>query len=140
MHSSLKLSKTPLSFLVLTLSLNELLPSRDRTFSLVNPHYKIALTMAPIIYIVYNAKASVVGKLTYVYRKVTASKDESVCAACDLTHGGINLTDTEEWKETKAKIGADVKQLHLDELTDEVQSKTHLTIAFILLTRVCIRS
>ena len=96
--------------------------------------------MAPIIYIVYNAKASVVGKLTYVYRKVKAPKDESICAACDLTHGGINLTETEDWKKTKAKIGADVKQLHLDELTEEVSSKALLMIAFIIYTKVCIRS
>jgi hypothetical protein len=88
--------------------------------------------MAPIIYIIYNAKASVLGKLNYVYRKAKASKDESICAACDLTHGGINLTETEEWKETKAKIGADVKQLHLDELTEEVKSKTLDRIAFVL--------
>jgi len=95
--------------------------------------------MAPIIYIIYNAKASVLGKLNYVYRKATASKDESICAACDLTHGGINLTETEEWKETKAKIGADVEQLHLDELTEEVTSEILPMIAFILSTRACIR-
>jgi hypothetical protein len=77
--------------------------------------------MSPTVYIIYNAKASVLGKLNYVYRKATAPQGESTCAACDLTHGGINLTETEEWKETKAKIGADVKQLHLDELTEEVE-------------------
>lgn len=96
--------------------------------------------MAPLVYIIYNAKASILGKLNYVYRKVNASKDESICAACDLTHGGINLTETEEWKETKAKVGADVKQLHLDELTEEVKSKPILTIPFIPLDQCVFES
>lgn len=77
-------------------------------------------TNKPIVYILYNANASVAGKLSYVYRKITAPAGQSPCAACDLTHGGLNLTETAQWTETKKKIGADVQQLHKDETDQEV--------------------
>lgn len=72
------------------------------------------------IYILYNAKASLFGKLNYACRKVTAPSGEGPCAACDLTHGGLRLNESDEWKATKRKIPALVKQLHTDELTPEV--------------------
>ncbi len=74
------------------------------------------------IYILYNAKASLLGKLNYVCRKITAGSEDSACAACDLTHGGLKLDESAEWKQTKKQIGgASVKQLHKDELTPEVR-------------------
>jgi len=73
-----------------------------------------------IIYILYNAKASLFGKLTYACRKLSAPADQSACAACDLTHGGLRLNESDEWKATKQKIPAQVRQLHTDELTAEV--------------------
>lgn len=72
------------------------------------------------IYILYNAKASLLGKLNYACRKISAPADESACAACDLTHGGLRLNESEEWKATKQQIPVQVKQLHKDELTPEV--------------------
>lgn len=72
------------------------------------------------IYILYNAKASLFGKLNYACRKISAPADQSACAACDLTHGGLRLSESEEWKATKQKIPAQIKQLHTDELTPEV--------------------
>jgi hypothetical protein len=74
----------------------------------------------PIIYILYNAKASLFGKLNYASRKLSCPADETVCAACDLTHGGLRLSESTEWKATKQKIPAQIKQLHTDELTPEV--------------------
>ncbi len=77
--------------------------------------------MSSTIYIIYNAKGSILGKLNYACRKLTAPSDSSPCAACDFTHGGLSLSETAQWKETKKQIGADVKQLHIDELSQEVR-------------------
>lgn len=75
---------------------------------------------SPVIYILYNAKASLFGKLNYACRKLSAPASQSACDACDLTHGGLRLSESEEWKSTKQKIPAQIKQLHTDELTPEV--------------------
>lgn len=80
----------------------------------------------PTLYILYNADASVMGKLSYSYRKLTSrDPDKPACAACDITHGGLHLDETSQWKTAKAEIvgsGAvkEVKQLHRDELDKEV--------------------
>ncbi|KAK5168439.1 uncharacterized protein LTR77_007009 [Saxophila tyrrhenica] len=77
----------------------------------------------PTIYILYNAKASVLGKLGYAYRKINTSADcDSACAACDLTHGGLRLNESTQWKEAKARINANIEQLHQDEVTDELKA------------------
>ena len=76
--------------------------------------------MTSTIYIIYNANGSASGKLKYAYRKLTAAADQSPCSACDLTHGGLSLTESKEWTATKSQIGAEVKQLHRDELDQEV--------------------
>ncbi|KEF51539.1 uncharacterized protein A1O9_12456 [Exophiala aquamarina CBS 119918] len=74
------------------------------------------------IYILYNADASILGKLSYACRKLTVGPKESPCAACDLTHGGLKLDESPKWKQTKQQIGgATVKQLHRDELTSELR-------------------
>ncbi len=81
---------------------------------------------APTIYILYNADASVMGKLSYGYKKITnKDKDKPTCAACDITHGGLSLDETSQWKAAKAELvqsGAvrEVKQFHRDELDAEV--------------------
>jgi hypothetical protein len=72
------------------------------------------------IFVLYNAKASLLGKLSYGYKKLCAPAGNSPCAACDLTHGGLKLQESEEWKATKQKIPATVEQRHIDELTPEV--------------------
>lgn len=77
------------------------------------------------LYIVYNANGSVMGKITYAYRKLNCDKDSaSPCAACDITHGGLSLKETPEWVQTKAEIqkslNLQVKQQHQDELSPEV--------------------
>ena len=79
------------------------------------------MTSLSSIYIIYNADASLNGKLKYAYRKLTAPSDKSPCAACDLTHAGLHLTETAQWTETKKQIGAEVKQLHRDELDEKVR-------------------
>ena len=64
------------------------------------------------------------GKLSYGYRKLTCSKDKTICAACDITHGGLHLDETAEWKKAKSEIvsqgGVQIKQLHRDEMDKEV--------------------
>ncbi|KAL8645715.1 MAG: hypothetical protein Q9226_007175 [Calogaya cf. arnoldii] len=79
------------------------------------------------LYILYNADASVMGKLTYGYKKLTnKDKDKPTCAACDITHGGLSLDETSQWKAAKNELvesGAvkDVKQFHRDELDQETK-------------------
>ena len=97
------------------------------------------------IYILYNARGSLLGKANYAYRKLTSPSPsaasastsspnqpdrESVCAACDLTHAGLSLTETPLWKSTKrrlissggSKTAVQVEQLHQDELTPELRT------------------
>ena len=74
----------------------------------------------PTIYILYNAKASILGKLDYARRKLSAPEDASPCAACDLTHGGLRLNESALWKDAKRSINARFEQLHQDELTPTV--------------------
>ncbi|MCJ1404895.1 hypothetical protein MMC11_008121 [Xylographa trunciseda] len=87
----------------------------------------MALSSRSIIYILYNANASIIGKLDYAVKKLRASSDNSPCSACDLTHGGLRLTETKDWTTTKDKIPATVKQLHRDELSQEVITPKLLT-------------
>ena len=77
------------------------------------------------LFILYNADASIMGKLKYSYRKLTTPKDcTPACAACDITHGGLHLDETSDWKRVKGEVagkgGMEVKQLHRDELGGEV--------------------
>ncbi len=76
--------------------------------------------MPPTLYILYNATSTPLGKLDYAYRKLTSPSSQSPCSACDLTHGGLRLTETKEWSATKKRIPADVQQLHRDEASQEV--------------------
>lgn len=73
----------------------------------------------PTIYIVYNAKSTLLGKVNYVYRKTTCPDPTTnpACAACELTHGpSLSLSESSQWKQTKACISnADIVQIHLDE-------------------------
>jgi hypothetical protein len=82
------------------------------------------------IFVLYNADGNLLGKLSYACRKLTTSNsaDESACAACDLTHGGLKLDESAEWKKTKQRIGgATVKQLHRNEISSEVSLLTRGT-------------
>lgn len=77
------------------------------------------------LYIIYNADASLMGKLNYGYRKLTAGKDKPACAACDITHGGLHLDETAEWKKAKEEMAREaenvtLKQLHRDQMGAEV--------------------
>ncbi|KAL8822163.1 MAG: hypothetical protein Q9170_008401, partial [Blastenia crenularia] len=59
----------------------------------------------PTLYIIYNASASIMGKLSYGYRKLTnTDKCNPTCAACDITHGGLHLDETAQWKAAKASM------------------------------------
>lgn len=62
--------------------------------------------MTSVLHILYNADASVMGKINHGYRKLTAAKDKLVCAARDITHGGLRLDETKGWKAMKERINA----------------------------------
>ncbi|KAF2678474.1 hypothetical protein K458DRAFT_491279 [Lentithecium fluviatile CBS 122367] len=82
--------------------------------------------MSATLYILYNADASVMGKLKYGYRKICKSSEENpACAACDITHGGLSLQETPAWmnakKQIEAESGSKVVQWHRDELSSEMK-------------------
>ncbi|KAJ2901740.1 hypothetical protein MKZ38_001412 [Zalerion maritima] len=83
----------------------------------------------PTLYILYNADASVLGKLKYGYRKISCPKDAPPeCAACDITHGGLSLKETPAWLEARRQLegpeekGVRVVQWHRDEMSSELKS------------------
>jgi hypothetical protein len=103
----------------------------------------------PTLYVLYNADASVLGKLKYSYRKIcTSSEENPACAACkskteglmarligcagDITHGGLSLNETPAWKDAKKQIetesGCKVVQWHRDELSPEVSGLLNETV------------
>lgn len=103
--------------------------------------------MSRTLYILYNADGSVLGKLRYGYKKLSSNKtcDGPVCSvsdpsdshhfvltakACDITHGGLSLSETPEWVEAKKSIEQNdfkVVQLHRDELTDKLKEYVKTT-------------
>ena len=78
------------------------------------------------LYILYNANASVLGKISYGYKHITCSKpDDPTCAACEITHGGLSLKETDAWKAAKQQMREidpelDIKQQHKDEIDPQV--------------------
>lgn len=98
--------------------------------------------MAKTLFILYNADASIMGKLKYSYRKLTTPKDcTPACAACDITHGGLHLDETSDWKRVKGEVakngGMEVKQLHRDELGGDVSSFLPSRLLFTAFGFVC---
>ncbi len=81
--------------------------------------YKSMAAAAKVLTIVYNADGSLAGKGRYAWQKVVAGGDG--CAACALTHG-LHLTERKEWTQAKARIHAEVQQVHRDELQPEMRS------------------
>ncbi|KAG9237299.1 hypothetical protein BJ875DRAFT_481417 [Amylocarpus encephaloides] len=74
------------------------------------------------IYIIYNADSTAMGKIKYACTKIMSSASDSPCSACDLTHNGLHLNETAEWSVAKKRIGgAEVQQLHRDELSVELK-------------------
>lgn len=86
--------------------------------------------MACRLYILYNADASIMGKLNYGYRKLCkpSSSTNPACAACDITHGGLSLSESEQWTSAKADMmkdygaGLKISQLHRDEVKEPLKT------------------
>lgn len=80
----------------------------------------------PTLHILYNADASLMGKLKYGYRKISCPKDAPPeCAACEITHGGLHVNETAQWTEAKKELlegGLAVVQSHRDEVGAELKS------------------
>ncbi|KAK3725909.1 hypothetical protein LTR37_000057 [Vermiconidia calcicola] len=75
--------------------------------------------------IIYNADSTVRGKLNYAFRKLSSnSSDNPACAACDLTHGGLSLSEAPGWTMVKSEIESQqwkVTQWHRDEVEVSVK-------------------
>ena len=81
-------------------------------------------TMSKTLYILYNADASLMGKVKYSYKKICRTDGNPECAACQITHGGLSLNETSEWSKAKKELESEenikVVQWHRDELSDQV--------------------
>ena len=65
------------------------------------------MSLTKQLLIIYNADASLRGKLNYAIRKLSASSSETpACAACDITHGGLSLKESPGWTSVKQSIEA----------------------------------
>ena len=82
--------------------------------------------MSKTLYILYNADASLMGKVKYSYKKICRTDGNPECAACQITHGGLSLNETPDWQKAKQQIETEesmkVVQWHRDELSDQVCS------------------
>ncbi|ORX98303.1 hypothetical protein BCR34DRAFT_577353 [Clohesyomyces aquaticus] len=81
-------------------------------------------TPTKTLYIIYNASGTIMGKLQYGYKKINCPKDaDPICAACEITHGGLSLKETPEWIAAKSEIegeGVKVVQWHRDEMESQL--------------------
>lgn len=83
------------------------------------------MTTSKQLIIIYNADSTIRGKLAYAYRKLSSSSPDPACAACDITHGGLSLSEVPGWKKAKEEIekqGWKVVQWHRDEVEEGVKS------------------
>lgn len=80
------------------------------------------------IYIVYSNSITFWGQLAYGIRRMSASAAGTPCAALELTHGGPNSNERPEWVQAKQKIPVDLKQLHYDEIPEDVSLPSYMLL------------
>lgn len=74
------------------------------------------------IYIIYSNSTSVLGKLAYGIRRMSASSIDTPCAALELTHGGVHADEKPEWAVAKKTIPVEIQQLHQNEIPADVST------------------
>lgn len=80
------------------------------------------------IYIVYSNSTKFWGQLAYGIRRMSTSAAGTPCAALELTHGGLNSNERPEWAEAKQKIPVNLKQLHYDEIPEDVSPPSSMLL------------
>lgn len=98
--------------------------------------------MSKTLYILYNADASLMGKVKYSYKKICRTDGNPECAACQITHGGLSLNETSEWsiakKELESEENIKVVQWHRDELSDQVRNFSSSAFFFSFLNKLLV--
>ncbi len=69
------------------------------------------------IYCIYDANGSVIGELSYFFKKIFFGFK---CSMCDITHN--TFTEKNDWRSRLAESDLNIKALHLDELTEELSN------------------
>ena len=69
------------------------------------------------IYCIYDANGSVIGELSYFFKKIFFGFK---CSMCDITHN--TFTEKHNWRSQLSETGLNIKALHLDELTNELSN------------------
>lgn len=94
----------------------------------INPRMASTTQPAARVVIIYNADGTLRGKVAYAYRKLFPRDDgttaQPACGNCDITHGGLSLSETPAWRTRKAaleqELGVKIEQRHRDELDSKV--------------------
>ena len=71
------------------------------------------------IYCIYNAKGSILGEITYLWKKLFLNFD---CSLCNVSHN--TFTEKQLWKKEISKFKYKLEMLHLDEQPENLQMFT----------------
>ena len=71
------------------------------------------------IYCIYNAKGSILGEITYLWKKLFLNFD---CSLCNVSHN--TFTEKQLWKKEMSKFKYKLEMLHLDEQPKNLQMFT----------------
>jgi len=71
------------------------------------------------IYSIYNAEGSILGEITYLWKKLFLDFD---CSLCNISHN--TFTEKQLWKKEMSKFKYKLEMLHLDEQPEDLQMFT----------------
>ena len=71
------------------------------------------------IFCIYDAEGSIIGELTYLFKKIFKNFE---CSMCNITHGKVSTK--KEWTTKLKSSRFNIEALHLDEQSTELKSFT----------------
>ena len=71
------------------------------------------------IYCIYDAKGSIIGEISYLWKKLIFNFE---CSLCNISHN--TFTEKQIWKKEMSKAKYKLEMLHLDEQSEDLQAFT----------------
>ena len=71
------------------------------------------------VYCIYNANGSIIGEISYLWKKLLSDFD---CSICNISHN--TFTEKRIWKKEMSKSKYKIEMLHLDEQSEDLKSFT----------------
>ena len=71
------------------------------------------------LYCIYNANGSLIGEISYLWKKLFSDFD---CSLCNISHN--TFTEKRIWKKEISNFKYELEMLHLDEQSEDLQSFT----------------